>query len=98
VSINGNPDEEPLSVGYGTGAIKQGLSAVGAALVALLERRERDEGEFIDISEAQVVAAMIRNYVSSTAGTGIELVRSGTRAPGSSGRYPHATFPCKDGA
>jgi len=43
VSINGNPDEEPLSVGYGTGAIKQGLSAVGAALVALLERRERDE-------------------------------------------------------
>jgi crotonobetainyl-CoA:carnitine CoA-transferase CaiB-like acyl-CoA transferase len=94
-SIVGNPGEAPLSMGYGVAGMQQGLSAAGAIVVALLVNDQR--GEFIDISEAEVIAALIHMYEGTYRFAGIPLVRSGHRAPGSSGRYPHTMLPCKDG-
>lgn len=96
--ITGMPGEAPLTMNYGMGALQQGLGAAGAALAALLERGGADgDGEFVDVSEADVIAACIRMYSLTYRFLNIELTRNGRRAPGSSGRYPHTMLPCKDG-
>lgn len=96
-SIVGNPGEAPLAMNYDVGALQQGLSAAGAAVAALLARGSHGVGEFIDIAEADVIAASIRMYSLVYRFLDIPLRRSGYRAPGSSGRYPHTMLPCKDG-
>jgi len=96
-SIVGNPDEPPLSMNYGIGAMQHGLNAAGAALAALLERGAGRGGEFVDVSEADVIAACMRMYSLTYRFLQIPLKRNGLRAPGSSGRYPHTLLPCKDG-
>jgi crotonobetainyl-CoA:carnitine CoA-transferase CaiB-like acyl-CoA transferase len=96
--IVGNPDEAPLSINYDMGPLQQGLGAAGAALAALLERGSPGAGgEFVDVSEADVIAACIRMYSLSYRFLNIYMNRNGHRAPGSSGRYPHTILPCKDG-
>jgi crotonobetainyl-CoA:carnitine CoA-transferase CaiB-like acyl-CoA transferase len=96
--IVGNPDEAPLSINYDMGPLQQGLGAAGATLAALLERGSSGEGgEFVDVSEADVIAACIRMYSLSYRFLNIYMTRNGHRAPGSSGRYPHTILPCKDG-
>jgi CoA:oxalate CoA-transferase len=97
MAANGNPGEAPLSVGYGVGAMQHGLHGAGAAL-AVLVNNDHVNGEFIDISETLVLASTIRNYALVYRWNQIPVIRSGTRAPGSSGRYPHALFPCLDGS
>lgn len=96
--IVGNPDEPPLSASYSMGALQMGLAGAGAALAALLERGgDGGGGEFVDVSEADVIAACIRVYSLVYRFFDIELTRDGYRASGSSGRYPHTMLPCKDG-
>jgi CoA:oxalate CoA-transferase len=96
--IVGMPGEAPLSMNFDMGALQQGLVAAGATLAALLERgSEGAGGEFVDISEADVIAACIRMYSLTYRFLNINLTRNGLRAPGSSGRYPHTILPCKDG-
>jgi crotonobetainyl-CoA:carnitine CoA-transferase CaiB-like acyl-CoA transferase len=95
--MNGEPAEAPLSVAYDACAVQHGLHGVGAALAAVLARGQHGHGDLVDISEAHVTAAMVRNYVSVYRWNRIPMQRAGTRAPGSSGRYPHAAFPAKDG-
>lgn len=96
--IVGLPGEAPLSMNYDMGALQQGLVAAGATIAALLERGSQGGGgEFVDISEADVIAACIRMYSLTYRFLNIELTRNGLRAPGSSGRYPHTILPCKDG-
>jgi crotonobetainyl-CoA:carnitine CoA-transferase CaiB-like acyl-CoA transferase len=82
---------------YGIGPLMQGLNAAGAAIAALLERGKGRGGEFVDVSEADVIAAAIRMYSLTYRFLEIPLKRNGLRAPGSSGRYPHTALPCKDG-
>lgn len=96
--IVGNPGEAPLSVNYSMGALQQGLAGAGAVLAALLERGGAGGGgEFVDVSEADMIAACIRVYSLVYRFFDIELTRDGYRASGSSGRYPHTMLPCKDG-
>jgi crotonobetainyl-CoA:carnitine CoA-transferase CaiB-like acyl-CoA transferase len=96
--IVGNPEEAPLSINYDMGPLQQGLGAAGAALVALLERgSEGAGGEFVDVSEADVISACMRMYSLAYRFLNIPMNRNGLRAPGSSGRYPHTILPCKDG-
>jgi CoA:oxalate CoA-transferase len=95
--ITGNPGEAPLSMNYGIGSLMQGINAASAAIVALLERGNEQGGEFVDVSEADVIAAAIRMYSLTYRFLEIPLKRNGLRAPGSSGRYPHTALPCKDG-
>lgn len=92
----GNPDEPPLSMNYGVGALQQGLGAAAAAVAALLERGTSG-GDFVDVAESDVVAAAMRMYSMTYRFLEIPLRRQGLRAPGSSGRYPHTLLPCKDG-
>jgi crotonobetainyl-CoA:carnitine CoA-transferase CaiB-like acyl-CoA transferase len=93
----GMPEEAPLISNYGGGGLQQGLSCAGAALVALYARGDQAPAEFADVSEADVVAACIRLYSHTYRLYSIPLRRAGMRAPGSSGRYPHAAFRCQDG-
>jgi len=95
----GNPSEAPLGSNYGGGALQHGLSAAAAALAAFseLSDRQTDTGEFVDVSGADVIGSSIRMYSHTYRLYGQELKRAGLRAPGSSGRYPHTAFPCKDG-
>jgi crotonobetainyl-CoA:carnitine CoA-transferase CaiB-like acyl-CoA transferase len=95
--ITGNPGEAPLSMNYGIGSLMQGVNAAAATIAALLERGNGQGGEFVDVSEADVIAAAIRMYSLTYRFLGIPLKRNGLRAPGSSGRYPHTALPCKDG-
>jgi crotonobetainyl-CoA:carnitine CoA-transferase CaiB-like acyl-CoA transferase len=95
--ITGKPDEAPLSMNYGMGALQHGLSAAGAAVAAALQRGTRQGGDFLDISEADVIASTMRMYSLTYRFLQIEPRRNGLRAPGSSGRYPHTLLPCKDG-
>lgn len=97
VSIIGNPGEAPLSMPYGIAPMQQGISAAGAAIAALIQRDEERRSEFVDISEAHIIAASIRQYAVVYRWSRIPLIRSGRRAPGSSGRYPHTVWPCADG-
>jgi CoA:oxalate CoA-transferase len=96
--IVGNPEEAPLSINYDMGLLQQGLGAAGATLAALLERGgSGGGGEFVDVAEADVIAACIRMYSLTYRFLNIDMTRNGHRAPGSSGRYPHTILPCKDG-
>ena len=96
--ITGNPGEAPLSMNYGIGALQQGLNAAGAAVAALCVRGgPGGGGEFVDLAEADVIAACIRMYSLTYRFLNINLTRNGHRAPGSSGRYPHTMLACKDG-
>lgn len=95
--ITGNAGEAPLSMNYGIGSLMQGVNAAGATIAALIERGNGKGGEFVDVSEADVIAASIRMYSLTYRFLEIPMVRSGLRAPGSSGRYPHTALPCKDG-
>lgn len=92
----GNPGEAPLAMNYDIGALQLGIAGAGAAVAALLERG-RAGGEFVDVAEADVVAAAMRMYSMTYLFLGIPLRRQGLRAPGSSGRYPHTLLPCRDG-
>jgi CoA:oxalate CoA-transferase len=95
--ITGNPDEAPLSMNYGMGALQHGLTAAGAVVAALLDRGAGDAGEFVDVAEADVIASTMRMYSLTYRFLAIDPKRNGLRAPGSSGRYPHTLLPCKDG-
>jgi crotonobetainyl-CoA:carnitine CoA-transferase CaiB-like acyl-CoA transferase len=77
--------------------MQQGLAAAGAVTAALVDRGSEPGGDLIDICEAEVLAADIRMYSGSYRGYDIAMTRSGHRAPGSSGRYPHTVLPCNDG-
>jgi CoA:oxalate CoA-transferase len=96
-AITGNPDEPPLGVAYDSCAMQHGLGAAGAIVAALLAPDVASRSELVDVSEVAVLAADIRMYSASYSGYGIPMVRSGHRAPGSTGRYPHTVLPCQDG-
>lgn len=93
----GWPGRTPLSVPYNGALIHAGTQAAAATLAALTRRDATDEGSLVDISAAQALAASVRSYALLLTYYGIEAKRSGTRAPGSLGRYPVGIFPCKDG-
>jgi crotonobetainyl-CoA:carnitine CoA-transferase CaiB-like acyl-CoA transferase len=94
----GNPDEPPLTMTYDIAAAYHGLVATGAILSALHFKSASGVGDFVDVSEAEVLAASIRTYSVLYRWYEIPLRRAGHRAPGSSGRYPCTVLPCRDGS
>lgn len=93
-AITGDADRPPLSVGYSICEMQHGLAGAAAILAAMVPPAA---GELVDVSEVAVLAADIRMYSASYTAYGIEMVRNGRRAPGSTGRYPHTVLPCRDG-
>ncbi len=94
----GFPDREPISVPLSHYDYQAGLSAAAATIMALIARRNIGEGQHIDIAETDVavnnvgvVSIIYEDFL------GITLKREGSRAPGSLGVYPCATYRCKDG-
>lgn len=72
-----------------------GAAAALATTVALLHRRRRGEGQFIDVSAVETMSSMIGDSLTAHA-LGGELPRcEGNRHPEFA---PHGVYPCRDGA
>jgi len=95
--MTGRPDREPLGVPYHLGAVSLGVHAAGAVTAALLRREATGTGCTVDLVGQTILASYLRIYGAVSEYYGIPLIRDGSRAPGSGGRYPFGIFPCADG-
>jgi CoA:oxalate CoA-transferase len=95
--MTGRPDREPLGVPYHLGAVSLGVHAAGAVTAALLRREATGAGCTVDLVGQEILASYLRIYGAVSEYYGIPLIRDGSRAPGSGGRYPFGIFPCADG-
>jgi crotonobetainyl-CoA:carnitine CoA-transferase CaiB-like acyl-CoA transferase len=95
--MTGRPDREPLGVPYHLGAVSLGVHAAGAVTAALLRREATGTGCIVDLVGQSILASYLRIYGAVSEYYGIPLIRDGSRAPGSGGRYPFGIFPCADG-
>jgi len=92
----GDPDREPLTMPLSQGAYQAGVSAAGAALVALLARRKSGLGQYIDISEVEVWAALhVGHHILTFLYRGVTGIRRGIHT--GYFNYPNVCLPCKDG-
>lgn len=92
----GSPDREPLTMPFSQCDHQAGVSAAAATYVALVARNATGEGQQVDISEAEVMAALhlgidIYDYLEK----GQKERRSGFRDAQTV--YPSTTLQCKDG-
>lgn len=95
--MTGRPDREPLGVPYHLGAVSLGVHAAGAVTAALVRREATGTGCTVDLIGQAILASYLRIYGAVSEYYGIPLIRDGSRAPGSGGRYPFGIFPCADG-
>jgi CoA:oxalate CoA-transferase len=95
--MTGRPDREPLGIPYHLGAVSLGVHAAGAVTAALLRREATGAGCTVDLVGQEILASYLRIYGAVSEYYGIPLIRDGSRAPGSGGRYPFGIFPCADG-
>ena len=92
----GDPDREPLAMPLSQGAYQAGVSAASAALVALLARRKTGVGQYIDISEVDVWAALhVGHHMLTFLYRGVTGIRRGIHT--GYFNYPNVCLPCKDG-
>lgn len=93
----GFPDRKPLALPVSFCAYQCGLATTIAVLCALFGRDVIGQGQAIDVAEADVMAVIYGGYYLPTfLYQGIPGKRRG-RHSGLWGRYPQATFDCKDG-
>jgi crotonobetainyl-CoA:carnitine CoA-transferase CaiB-like acyl-CoA transferase len=78
-----------LNVRYGDSSY--GTAAAYAALVALYHRRRTGEGQFVDVSAVESLAALIGDVFMDYFLTGHIAARSGNRHPEMA---PHGCYPC----
>jgi crotonobetainyl-CoA:carnitine CoA-transferase CaiB-like acyl-CoA transferase len=95
--MTGRPDREPLGIPYHLGEVSLGVHAAGAVTAALLRREITGAGCTVDLVGQEILASYLRIYGAVSEYYGIPLIRDGSRAPGSGGRYPFGIFPCADG-
>lgn len=92
----GDPNREPLTMPLSQGGYQAGVSAAVAILIALFAREKTGRGQHIDISEAEVWAAIhVGSYILTFVYRGVTGIRRGIH--GGYFRYPCTIFPCKDG-
>lgn len=95
--MTGRPAQEPLGVPYHLGAVSLGVHAAAAVTAALLRREFTGRGCVVDLVGQEILASYLRIYGAVSEYYEIPLIRDGSRAPGSGGRYPFGIFPCADG-
>ncbi len=100
--VIGEPDKSPLIIPHFQAEFQAGAYAAAAALVSLISRDRPGatsrQGEWVDISSAEVLAAGAGTNSMIYLFNGRERwERAGRRAYGSGGPYPYVTLPCKDG-
>ena len=92
----GHPQREPLTTPLYQASYLAGVGAAFAAIVALLARDATGEGQQVDVSEAQVIAALLSGYHLPTyIYKGVAGWRAGNRMR--LGLFPNCVLPCKDG-
>lgn len=92
----GDPDREPLNLPLSIADYQAALAATSGILLALFYRDRSGQGQFVDISESDVMATVQREGVwADYFSLGAIHKRSGHRRSGH--LYPHTILPCKDG-
>jgi crotonobetainyl-CoA:carnitine CoA-transferase CaiB-like acyl-CoA transferase len=92
----GYPDREPLDLPLSQGSYQAGISAATAIMLALIARKKISQGQFIDISEAEIWADLhVGANVLTFMYRGVTGIRRGTH--GGYFLYPNEILPCKDG-
>jgi crotonobetainyl-CoA:carnitine CoA-transferase CaiB-like acyl-CoA transferase len=95
----GATDREPLSLSFDLPDYMTGTEAAGASILALLRRDEGARATIpTEVAAADVIAYYVGMMVSNFLPYGRPWHRDGARASQSSGFYPAAIFPCRDGA
>jgi crotonobetainyl-CoA:carnitine CoA-transferase CaiB-like acyl-CoA transferase len=89
VGYEGGPPQL-LNVRYGDSTY--GTTAAFAALVALTHRQRSGQGQFVDVSAVESLAAMLGDSFMELALTGRTPVRDGNRH---ATMAPHGCYPCK---
>ncbi|MCH9037274.1 MAG: CoA transferase [Chloroflexi bacterium] len=99
--LTGDEDREPLKAGGYQAEYQGGLAAAMAILAALNYRDYTEEGQYIDVSTIEALAATLDGVSVFTTlehdgvlprRAGTRLIRREPRAP-----YPSTLLPCKDG-
>jgi crotonobetainyl-CoA:carnitine CoA-transferase CaiB-like acyl-CoA transferase len=91
-SITGYEDGNPLMTNETYPDPVVGILAVGACMAALRRRRHTGMGSFVDISQREVTASMLGEYVVDYALTGRVPGPMGNRHPR---RVPQGVYPCQ---
>jgi len=92
--LNGFPGEAPVRPNLSTGDTVAGLHAALGILLALIERRQANEGQVIDIALYESMFNLMEGVVPEYSGAGEIRGASGTTI---TGIVPTNTYPCSDG-
>ncbi|TNF85913.1 MAG: CoA transferase [Gammaproteobacteria bacterium] len=92
--LNGFPGEAPVRPNLSTGDTVAGLHAALGILLALIERRQANEGQVVDIALYESMFNLMEGVVPEYSGTGEIRGASGTTI---TGIVPTNTYPCSDG-
>ena len=92
--LNGFPGEAPVRPNLSTGDTVAGLHAALGILLALIERRQADEGQVVDVALYESMFNLMEGVVPEYSGTGEIRQASGTTI---TGIVPTNTYPCSDG-
>lgn len=97
VSIGtGFRDRPPLTLPLSLGAHFASVAAAAAILFATFGRDVTGQGQFVDVSETDVLAILLAGYgIPTYIYRGVTGVRAGRHM--SLGLYPNAVFECRDG-
>lgn len=92
----GEPDREPLCLPLSQGSYQAGANAATGVVVAMLARRKTGEGQYIDISEVEILATLhMAQNILTFLYRGVTGIRRGVH--GGYFLYPCSILPCKDG-
>jgi len=94
LSITGEPESQPVRVGYSIGDIGASLYSCTAILAALHERDQSEKGQWVDVSMLDSQVALCENACARYFATGEIPGPFGSRHPLFT---PFQAFPTKDG-
>jgi len=92
----GFPERAPLTLPLSLGGHFSGVAAAAAILLAHFGRKVTGQGQFVDVSETDVLATLLAGYgIPTYIYRGVTGIRAGRHM--SLGLYPNAVFECRDG-
>lgn len=92
--MSGEPDREPIRLGFPVCLYMAGLGAFMGVVAALHHRDMKNEGQYIDVSILEAAASCDEISLEAFTFKNETRVRAGNRFRG---RYPWVVLPCQDG-